>query len=341
MSSWTGERHEPRVRALQERRHRCELEAAADDGRRRGGNAVPVARRGRGGRVEGRILAEDPLFEGAQLGRRLEPELVEGRASVAVGGERVCLPSRPVEGEHLLRAKAFAMWMPGDQSLELGGDLGMPAGLEVGVDPRLERGEPPLVEARGFRLRKGLGGDVREGVPPPERERVGGPARGDELLETLDVELTRRDDDGVPRRPREDPVDAERASERVDVHLKGVLRARGWRLPPDAVDQPVDRDRLVRVEQQQRQQRPRPRPTERHGGAVLVAHLQRAEDPEAHQSRSPSLVVTGGARAATSSAAAAGSSRRPLARSSAVRSAPSCAEASASTGSKYSARSIS
>ena len=44
---------------------------------------------------EVRLLAQDPLFEPAQLGPRLEPELaVQGLPQAAVRGEGVGLPAR-------------------------------------------------------------------------------------------------------------------------------------------------------------------------------------------------------------------------------------------------------
>ena len=65
---------EPSVRPLEERRHRRELELAADERRRGAGQAVDAARRSRARNVQAQVLPEDALLECAELGRRLEAE---------------------------------------------------------------------------------------------------------------------------------------------------------------------------------------------------------------------------------------------------------------------------
>ena len=156
-----------------ERRHRRQLELARPTSTGSGtGPAVGSAhaRRGR----EGGIVLEDPALEGAELRRRLEPELVERRARVAVGVERVCLPAGAVQGEHQLAAEPLAMRMRGDERLELAHEGGVPPVLEIGVDPRFEGGEPALVEPRRLRPRERRVRDVRERRAAPERERLVG-----------------------------------------------------------------------------------------------------------------------------------------------------------------------
>jgi hypothetical protein len=227
-------------------------------------------------------VAQDLLFERAERRRRLETELVERCACVAVGGEGVGLPVRAIEGQHLLGAEPFAVGMREDERLELGGDGRVAAFGEVELDARLEGGEAGLVEAGGLGLRERLVHDVRDCGPSPERERVVQLARGDQPLEPVDVALVRLDADEVPGRTRHDPVGADRASKGVDVHLERVLRARGRRFAPDPVDQAVGRDGRVRREQQPSQQRTRPRAAERHGDAIVVEHLQRPQQAEFH-----------------------------------------------------------
>ena len=107
-------------------------------------------RLGHARRGEGRIVLEDPALEGAELRRRLEPELVERRARVAVGVERVGLPAGAVEGEHQLAAEPLTMRMCGDERLELAGERRRAARVEIQVDPSprgrraaLRRAAPP------------------------------------------------------------------------------------------------------------------------------------------------------------------------------------------------------
>ena len=55
------------------------------------------------------VLLEDRPLEAAQLLARLQPELVDEQAApLLVGGERVGLAARAVEGEHQLAAQALA-----------------------------------------------------------------------------------------------------------------------------------------------------------------------------------------------------------------------------------------
>ena len=156
----------------------------------------------------------------------------------------------------------------------------MPVRVEVDLDPGLQCPEAELLQPRRLRLREGLERDVGERVPAPEGKRAVWIAVGEELLEAVHVELARLDADEVAGRARHDPVGAERLPERVHVHLERTAGAR-WRcLAPDAVDQPVGRHGLVRVEQEERQKRARARSAERDRRAVVPGHLQRPEQPE-------------------------------------------------------------
>ena len=56
-------------------------------------------------------------------------------------------------------------------------------------------------------------------------------------------------------------------------------------LPPDRVDQPVGRDRLVRVEEELGEEGAGTGAAELHGEAVVVDDLERAEHPELHALR--------------------------------------------------------
>ena len=137
---------------------------------RPGASPVDRGRRRRAGE-RCRVVAEDLLLERAQLGRGLETELVESGPCVAVGGERVRLATRTVEGEHLVGAKALAMRMGRDESLELGGERVVSSGGEVGGDAGLERAESRLLEPGSLRLGKRLEARRRR-APVRARARV-------------------------------------------------------------------------------------------------------------------------------------------------------------------------
>ena len=273
-----GKGEQTHVRSAEEGQDRGQLEPAADE-RRRGADRKHVFARCRDERG---ILLEDPALERPELGGRLEAELVERFSSLAVGGERVRLAARPVEGEHPLCLQPLAVRMRGRERVELARKRAVAARGEVGVDPRLQRGQPRFLEPRRLSLRERLEGEVGKCLPTPELERAVRVTVGDQAREAVDVELVRVDADDVARRPGDDPVGADRPAERMHVHLERARRARGWLLAPDPVDQAVGRDDVVRVEQELREQGTRPRPAERDRRTVVSDHLHRPEQPEFH-----------------------------------------------------------
>ncbi len=118
------------------------------------------------------VLREDRLLELAQLPSRLEPELVDERApGVAEALQRVGLPARPVEREHVLRAQALAHRLLAHEALELRHELDVTTETEVGLDALLDRGETQLLEPRGAVLREPLVGEIAQRRPAPQRQR--------------------------------------------------------------------------------------------------------------------------------------------------------------------------
>ena len=128
------------------------------------------------------ILVEHLPFECLQLGAGLDPEALDERlAGGAVRGERVGLPPRPVEREHLLRAEALAVRVLHHERVQLVDQVGVASERQIRVDPILERSQALLLE-----LGPG-GGAERRSVElgqrraAPERERlvqcVGGSSR--------------------------------------------------------------------------------------------------------------------------------------------------------------------
>ena len=88
------------------------------------------------------------------------------------------------------------MRVGGHERVELGGKDDVPACLELRGDARLVRREACLLEAGRLSLCELLVREVGQGRPAPEPERLLRPARSDELLEPLGVELAGLD----PRR---------------------------------------------------------------------------------------------------------------------------------------------
>ena len=176
------------------------------------------------------------------------PSSSQRRARVAVGVERVCLPAGAVQAR---------------------GSAGRGAAHDADVRRRAPRSRPReascrpsflsrsirrskvasrSVEPRRLRGRERRVRDVRERRPAPQRERLSKLLRDrpGEVREPLDVELGGLDPDGYPGAfvtIRSAPNAPRRA---WDVHLEGVLGARGRRLAPDPVDEAVGQTTRLR-----------------------------------------------------------------------------------------------
>ena len=149
----TGERHDRHCRLGgvrgQPADHLVDELGAADevgDVRRELAECLPRRRErpardaGRLGRVQRRILGQDPLVQLTDLHAGLQAHLVdEQRAQPGVGVEGVGLAVRAVEGQHQLVPEAFAEAVFGRERGELAHQLGVPAEGQLGVDPSLER----------------------------------------------------------------------------------------------------------------------------------------------------------------------------------------------------------
>lgn len=242
-------------------------------GRGEGGEALERAddnalvRHGRARRsrvvLERRVLAEDRPLELLQRAARLQTELLAQQLSrAAVGGERIGLATRPVEGQHQLATQPLLQRVDCDEGFELGDQVGDVTDREVCLDPVLHRGEPELLQASDLVLRELEQAQVGQGGPAPERERLaqrrGGADRIsggervatplEQTLEHRDVELIRSCVEDVASGARLDrPIAAERPSQARDRRLHGV-GGRGRRLlPEELVERSLARHVLVGV----------------------------------------------------------------------------------------------
>ena len=179
--------------------------------------------------------------------------------------------------------------MLADERLKLGDDVGGVTELDVGLDPLLERDEPELAQPPGLRLRPLLERELGQRGAAPELERApekrpslgprGTPRVGEELLEAVRVDLLSSDLQDVAGSARDESLRPEELSERDDRVLQ--RRRRGLRrlLAVELVDELLRRDDAPGAQEQRDEERALPRPPE--GDlALLVPHLERAEDPE-------------------------------------------------------------
>ena len=178
----------------------------------RSGGDASVARLGLGvssRRSRIRILLEDRPLESLELLARLQSKLLrELAAGLAVGDERLGLPSGSVERKHQLAAQPLPQGLLGYEGLELADQLAVAATSQIGLDPLLERDPAQLIETGDFGLSEGLVGEVGKRRTPPKRESPAQllgrplwifPSRlVEELLKAGEIELRGLDTQDVP-----------------------------------------------------------------------------------------------------------------------------------------------
>ena len=242
----------------------------------------------RGGPLEGRVLAEHGGLQRAQLGTRLETELVgEQLAHLPQHLERVGLPSRAGQGQGAQAPEPLAQRVRRGQHLELAGHHRVPTEPERRDGPVLERDRAQLLEPGPLGLRGRCVLELGVGQPAPQREPVVERARtaprarsaarsavmpvpsrwctaADRRLEAGGVEGVLGQDQRVAgllgdqhlRRRARWPVGLERAAQPGDVPLQGGGDGGRWRLAPEQVDERVLADRLAAAHREGGQQRP-------------------------------------------------------------------------------------
>jgi hypothetical protein len=276
----------------------------ASDGRR-GRRGDPHERRGGGLRAARRghrevgILGENCALELAQLDPRLEAELLdERRPRVPVRLERVGLAAGAVERQHQPAVQPLAQRMLGYQSLQLRHELRVTPGAQLGLESRLERDQPLLLERCDRALRERRERQVGERRAAPQRERVleelerppgmvGGQLTAplvEQSLEAVRVEVLGAEPQLIAVAAGGQHVLGELLAQPRHVHLERLQRVRGRALAPQLVDQPLVRERLVRVQEQHCEDGAALAPAERNGLGPLEG-LQRAENPDIHASR--------------------------------------------------------
>ena len=253
--------------------------AAADQlaAARRSRRARRLGRRGR----QRRVVLEDAPLEARSSGERLEAELVERVARVAVRGERVRLAARAVERDDPLRLEPLAVRVRDDERLELADERRVASASRSSsirassAASRFRRAapQPPARTAR----RRGRRARARARARAPRgavRVRLGEP------LEALDVELVRLDADEVAGRTGHDSVGAERTAERMDVHLERVRALAGGDSPQiPSISRSVETASFGWRRSCASSARGL-EAAERHRRAVVVEHLQRPQQAE-------------------------------------------------------------
>ena len=145
-----GQGQHGNVRVAQRGADRGDLETASHEPRHRA-RQPQVAAGSR--RPERRVVAKDGALDLAQLGARIDAELVgECPARRLECRESLGLPARAVERQHVLRPQALTVRMLRNQLLELGHEAVVAAERELRVDPQLVCALPALAEDCALRL---------------------------------------------------------------------------------------------------------------------------------------------------------------------------------------------
>ena len=211
-------------------------------------------------------MGQDGPLELLQGRARLEAKVVSQSApSLAIDLQRLGLTASAVKGEHQLAAQALAERMLSDELVELLEDVVLAPHGEVGLDSLFQRGEVEVLEARDLLLRERVVGEVDERRAAPQAKArgafsgvVGSPAANASLPSS-----SRCRNRSTSRCPGstiehvavavgyEDPVarDCEGLAKPRDVRLDDLRGARRLLLRPQAVDKPVARYDLVRMDE--------------------------------------------------------------------------------------------
>ena len=256
--------------------------------------------------------------------------------------ERVRLSARPVEREHQPLVETLARRVLGEESLELGYEVCMPPRPELRVESELGGPETLLLELEHEVAHPRFAAQVGQGAAAPQREgrsdavgrhgRIFGeprPRLGDQPPEALEVELAGCEAQLVAAGASAHTGRvAEHLAEPGDVHRNRVLRGPRRILGPQLVDQPRDRNGLVRADHEVGEERALLRRPQ-HDGNVRDPRLEWPEHPESERHAQPSSAYT---------TAASGPSPRPSANTSPAPSSPSSARTVACVSSKRAAR---
>ena len=167
------ERQQPGAGPHQQLAYLLQLALTADQvagggGQRRGrrlGAGRPVG-------VELGVVREDHALQPAQLGARLDPQLVDQHApALAHDLQRLGLPAASVERDHQVPAQPLAQRLFGHQRPQLPHEVGVAAFGDLGGEPLLDRLHPQLLEPPDLALRERLEPMVGERRPAPQRQR--------------------------------------------------------------------------------------------------------------------------------------------------------------------------
>ena len=227
------------------------------------------------------------------MAARLDPELEQRLPCVVVGLERLSLPAAAIQRHHQLRPRALPQRLGSDQLFEHADDVAVTTQCELGIDQVLDASCPKLLETsdlaegevRAHRAPGARGPRKRASAAPSvtaASARSFGLGRSAGVLDQLNVQFVRSENELVTARAGHDPVLAERSPQCAYVPLHDLRCRRRHPAGPETVHDAIHGDELVCVDQQQPEQRARLTRGEIHRPCLHV-DLERPENPEFHQ----------------------------------------------------------
>ena len=245
------------------------------------------------------VLRQDEPLKLLQLGTWLDGQFLDEQgARGAVDLERFGLATCAVEGKHQLPTRPLPQRLPVDQCAQHRERFFLASERDQPVRPiGLSRGSE-LVEPADLGLRERFEAKVGECVASPEGERgrqrplclsiavavEERPSLGREPPELDSVQLAGPEAKEIAAANGLDPVCTEGLAEPGHVHLDALRGVRRASRPPQLLDDPVYRERLVRVDGKQREKRSFSAGSDGHLAAV-VHDCERPQQAHLHSPR--------------------------------------------------------
>ncbi|HEX5917360.1 MAG TPA: hypothetical protein VFY76_05870 [Nocardioides sp.] len=249
--------------------------------------------------VEKGVLAKDRRLEVSELATGVESELI---IELTLGGrrhgERICLPPAPVQRQHQLRRETLSKRMLRHDGLDLAHDLSVAPRGQLAVEVELPRLETELVQP-GCDRRSEVGSlAIRQDVSTPQVECVSQHCAGlvvtpessqllavrDPGLEDLEIQELRVDDEAVATSLADQLASSVRQVQRPtnvpDIGAQRDAGAVGRSFSPQAVDQPLHRQRLVVLDEEDGEEVSSLRAPHGHVLTLRVADPHRAQHVE-------------------------------------------------------------
>ena len=151
-------------------------------------------------RRRARIVTQDRLFELAQFGGRLDPDLVGEVPSMPLEHPKCLdLTPTPIQRQHQERRQALAQRVRVDEFGELADRGPVMTAVELRLEPRFNGEQAQLVESRPLRRNERQVGEIGEHVTAPQREPAVEVTGCDQPLEPSAIEPVGLDVEQIAR----------------------------------------------------------------------------------------------------------------------------------------------